>query len=159
MADKEWRAVFEVLVHVAHADGVLSSEEVARLRKAAADADVKSDVRPVMKLEQALAAIETQELRERALRMAIGMANADGHCSDAEKAMLDRIAKAFDLPQPTLVGHWAEPSSKRLVEVKARADEKFLHKVADALHDPTGLTQERYEELVEQLRAEVVSAA
>lgn len=159
MADKEWRAVFEVLVHVAYADGVLSSEEVARLRKAAADADVNGDVKPAMKLEEALGAIGSRELRERTLRMAIGMANADGHCSDAEKAVLDEIALTFDLPRPTLVGHWAEPSSKRLVEVKARADEKFLHEVADALHDAAGLTQERYEELVEQLRAEVVSAA
>jgi hypothetical protein len=90
--------------------------------------------------------------------MAIGMANADGHCSDAEKALLDRIANTFGLPAPMVVGHWAEPSSKRLVEVKARADEKFLHKVADEMR--TGdLSQERYEELVEQLRAEVVSAA
>jgi len=157
MADREWRAVLEVLLHVAHADGMLSPEELARLRKVAADADVTGE-KPKGDLASALAGVQSQELRERTLRMAIGMANADGHCSDAEKAVLDQIANTYELPLPTIVGHWAEPSSKRLVEVKARADERFLHKIAASMREGS-LTQERYEELVEQLRDEVVQAA
>ena len=104
MTETEALASLKVLVCVAKADGKLHKDERAALEQVLSAGNlprgtsVDALLTGKCDLEAELAKITSQEAKEATYAAAYTLANSDLDFSDSEKAMLDLIRKALDLP-------------------------------------------------------------
>jgi hypothetical protein len=154
IAQPELIASFDILRHIALADGSLSLGEARELEVAARRAGVPFVKKPPREPVESIASrMHDPELRESTLRAGIALANIDG-CTVAEHQALERIATAFGLPVPMTLGRVAVPPTEELVAKKAAANDRFLSRVSAATQRGE-LTQQRYDALVAELEAEI----
>jgi tellurite resistance protein len=158
-ASEELVACYDVLRHIAFADGHLSDDEKRVLDDAANVAGARPASRaPRGPLVDAIAIVRSPSLRARTFAAALAMANVDGHCSPEEKTALDQLAKGFGLAPPEVIAGKAVSLTPALVAAKDAANRHFLSQMADAMRSGT-LTQARYEALVAELDASLARDA
>jgi tellurite resistance protein/uncharacterized protein (DUF697 family) len=105
--DKQTRAVLEIALMAAFADGLNEDRERAQLKQVAeaigagADVDFPAIYREVLlgKRDPAVpaAALVTPEARQLAYEMAVGVCDADGKRNDRETAFLESLARTLGL--------------------------------------------------------------
>jgi DnaJ-domain-containing protein 1 len=102
-------ALLTLLVHMAFSDGVFEPSELAMLRKVAPLPDdealqswVHGIVSRPLDLEQIAAALDTDDRRWTALRYAARMAWKDEDLAPSERAFLNRLCAACELPPSAL---------------------------------------------------------
>jgi hypothetical protein len=151
-------ASYNVLRHVAFADRFVAPDEAHALDlEAIAVGEHATSKRPSGTIEDEAAQIADVPLRERTFSAALAMANADGRCSEEEKRVLDALARVFGFASPEIVCGRAYRSTAALVAAKNAAADRMLHKMAAAMRDGA-MTQERYDELVAEMQAEMARA-
>lgn len=105
--DKETRAVLEIALMAAFADGLNGDRERAQLKQVAdavgagAEVDFPAIYREVLlgKRDPAVpaAALATPEARQLAYEMAVGVCDADGRRNDQERAFLEALARTLGM--------------------------------------------------------------
>jgi len=108
MQPEHTRAVMAISLMAAFADEHKDERERDHLREMAQSLSAGSGLDLMklyqdvllkrVRLEDATAALGTPELRQLAYEMAVGVCDADGVCNDAEKAFLQRLATALQVP-------------------------------------------------------------
>ena len=108
MQPEHTRAVMTISLMAAFADEHKDERERDHLREMAESLSAGSGLDLMklyqdvllkrVRLEDATAALDTPELRQLAYEMAVGVCDADGVCNAAEKAFLQRLATALQLP-------------------------------------------------------------
>lgn len=108
MLPEHTRAVMAISLMAAFADEHKDERERDHLREMAESLSAGSGLDLMklyqdvllkrVRLEDATAALGTPELRQLAYEMAVGVCDADGVCNDAEKAFLQRLATALQVP-------------------------------------------------------------
>jgi uncharacterized protein (DUF697 family)/uncharacterized tellurite resistance protein B-like protein len=105
LTESEAVAGLRILVAIAQADGTIHEAEKASLTgalegvKLPAGTTVDSLLAEKPDLDKQLAAVTGAEARGELYKSAYGMAHADGQCTSDEQALLDRIQKAWEIPE------------------------------------------------------------
>jgi uncharacterized protein (DUF697 family) len=105
LTESEAVAGLRVLVAIAQADGTIHEAEKAELTaalegvKLPAGTTVDSLLAEKVDLDKQLAAISGADARGEIFKSAYGMAHADGQCTGDEQVLLDRIQKAWEIPE------------------------------------------------------------
>jgi len=105
LTETEAVAGLRVLVAIAQADGTIHETEKASLTaalegvKLPAGMTVDSLLAEKPDLDKQLAAVSGADSRGEIFKSAYGMAHADGQCTSDEQALLDRIQKAWEIPE------------------------------------------------------------
>ncbi|WP_311222684.1 MULTISPECIES: TerB family tellurite resistance protein [unclassified Acidovorax] len=108
MQPEHTRAVMAISLMAAFADEHKDERERDHLREMAESLSAGSGLDLMklyqdvllkrVRLEDATAALDTAELRQLAYEMAVGVCDADGVCNDTEKAFLQKLATALQVP-------------------------------------------------------------
>ncbi len=163
MDNQQTRAILTVALMAAFADG-LKDEREREAVKQVADAlggesgvDLPALFRDVLlskpDLAQVVAPLASPELKQYAYEMAVGVANADGAQNAAEKAFLQSLAAALNLPAAQ-----ASATSAQAETVAAAAAEATTATPAQgAVLGKTSLSQAEYDKLI--LDASIMNAA
>ena len=125
MDAQQTRATLTVALMAAFADGLKDDREREAVKQVAdalggeSGIDLPALFRDVLlskpDLAQVVAPLTTPESKQYAYEMAVGVANSDGAQNDAEKAFLQRLATALQLPAE----HASETSAKAAAVRKA----------------------------------------
>lgn len=104
ISEKEAIASLRALVCMAKADGVLQDQELRALQGALEGValpggmSLGSLLAEEVDFDEQLASLMTPELREQVYKSAYSMAHADGACSPAEQALLDKMSASLSIP-------------------------------------------------------------
>jgi tellurite resistance protein len=148
MNPAELRASLRVLLAIAQADGDVDADERRLLAGVAEqmDAPLGSDER--VDLDAALTEIKSDDAKEITFRAAVAMASVDGHCTEAEHALLvkvrDALAPDDELELEAMEKRWSVRMRSTRAKID-RASDAFLDEVAS---NKASLTKEQYEKMV-----------
>lgn len=149
----EARACVKLLLAVARADGVLTSDEARIL--ALYDPDGDTDLSAVaIDVEREAACIRSPEARAITFDAAVTLADIDGTCTPSEHEVLERMRRALGITDAAGLARAERESAERLVASRAelaQADAEFLKSLTRARSE-SGLSDETYRGLVDDLR-------
>ncbi len=130
MNPEQQRAILTIALFAAFADGAKHDrerEEIRRIAASLADAAGEHDLTRLVqdvllkrtRLDQAIATLESQELRQLAYEMALGVCEADGSVSETERGFLDGLKARLGLDAP--VAERIEGEADAIVELSESA--------------------------------------
>ena len=163
MKTEETKSILTVALMAAFADGLKDERERDAVKQVAdalggeSGVDLPALFRDVLlskpDLAQVVAPLASPELKQYAYEMAVGVANADGAQNAAEKAFLQSLAAALNLPAAQ-----ASATSAQAETVAAAAAEATTATPAQgAVLGKTSLSQAEYDKLI--LDASIMNAA
>ena len=163
MKTEETKSILTVALMAAFADGLKDEREREAVKQVAealggeSGVDLPALFRDVLlskpDLAQVVAPLASPELKQYAYEMAVGVANADGAQNAAEKAFLQSLAAALNLPAAQ-----ASATSAQAETVAAAAAEATTAAPAQgAVLGKTSLSQAEYDKLI--LDASIMNAA
>jgi uncharacterized protein (DUF697 family)/tellurite resistance protein len=164
MDTQQTRATLTVALMAAFADGLKDEREREAVKQVAdalggeAGIDLPALFRDVLlskpDLAQVVAPLNTPELKQYAYEMAVGVANSDGAQNDAEKAFLQQLATALNLPAEQA----AQTSAKADSIAAAAAPEAATAAPAQGtVLGKSGLAPAEYDKMI--LDASIMNAA
>ena len=130
MESQHLRAVMTIALMAAFADEHKDEREREHLRQMAESLSAGSGLDLMklyqdvllqrVKLDDAAQALDTAPLRHLAFEMAVGVCDADGVCNEREKAFLQRLAAALQVPAPEAASVMQQADA--LADVPLRAE-------------------------------------